>query len=107
MAEIGRGTTPTIVLEIENEDFDMSTIKCCVLAIQNVGKNNTLLFEDPVIDVENKTISKTLTQEETYSLETGVIEVQLPKIELLSGAITYSEIKTATVDRTLGGLIIL
>jgi len=106
MSEIGRGTTPTVMLEIE-EDFDMSSIDSCILAIQNVGMHNTLLFYDPVIDVENRTISKTLTQEETYSLETGVIEVQLPKVVLKSGAITYSEIKTATMDRTLGGVIIV
>lgn len=97
---IYRVTTPTIVIEIENEDFDMSLIDICHVTIQNHSGRNKKIFNATNFDVENRIIYLELTQEETKEYETGNIEIQL-KIKLQNGKVIPSEIITTTMNKIL------
>ena len=81
-----RGTTPIIKIKIKNPDFDMSTIDFAHISIENAGGKNNKVFEDTVIDTEEKTISYHLTQEDTLGFEVGPLSVQM-KGKLLDGNI--------------------
>lgn len=97
---IYRSTTPTIILHIKDDDFDMNDILICHLTIQNDSGRNKKIFPYPDINTEEKTISQTLTQEETKLFETGVIELQL-KIRLKDDTVIASKIITTTMQRIL------
>ena len=100
MDNIYRGTTPTIILSVKNKDFDMSTISICHVTIQNDNGKNKKVFENPIIDVENKTISVELTQQDTLDYEYGNINLQV-KIKLTSGRVIASRIIVTTMNRIL------
>ena len=105
MSDIYRGTTPTIILRITNKDFDMSSIDVCHITIQNDNGKNKKIFEHPTIDVEAKTISQELTQQQTLDYDYGNINVQV-KIKLNNGRVITHPIITATMQRILEEAII-
>lgn len=100
MDNLYRGTTPTIILRITNEDFDMNDIDVCHVTIETDCGKNQKIFEDPTIDIEAKTISVTLTQQETLSYKYGKICIQA-KMKLKSGTVIASKIITTTMNRSL------
>lgn len=72
-----RGTTPTLSFTI-NSELDMDTIVDVWVTFQGIGTNKfslTKKIDDLVI--EDKTISISLTQEETLSFKGSETEVQL------------------------------
>lgn len=98
---IFRGTTPTIILRIKNENFDMDTIDVCHVTIQNDNGKNKKVFENPNIDVEQKTISVPLSQRDTLDYQYGNIDIQM-KIKLKdSGTVISHKILTTTMDKIL------
>ena len=98
---IFRGTTPTIILRIKNKNFDMDTIDVCHVTIQNDTGKNKKVFENPNIDVEEKTISVPLSQRDTLDYQYGNINIQM-KIKLKeSGTVISHKILTTTMDKIL------
>ena len=95
-----RSTTPTIRLHVKNEDFDMSLITECHLTIENDSGRNKKIFEDPEVDIENKIISQTLTQDESKSFEVGTILLQL-KVKLNDESVVASRIVRTTLHEIL------
>ena len=81
-----RGTTPTIVLKIKNPDFDMSAIDFVHISIADFSEKILKIIENPIIDIEEKTISYHLTQEDTLAFGIGTLSVQA-KGKLLDGNI--------------------
>ena len=100
MSSIFRGTTPTIVLKVTNEDFDMTLIDVCHVTIQNDTGRNKKVFEDPVIDTEEKTISVELCQEDTLEYEEGGIEIQV-RIKLDDGRVIANKPIKTTMNKIL------
>lgn len=97
---IFRGTTPTIILKIKNEDFDMTTISECYLTIQNKSGRNKKDFDNYTVDIENKLLYFALTQEDTLAYESGYIEVQL-RIKLVNDKVITHDIITTTIGKIL------
>lgn len=95
-----RSTTPTIVLHIKDDDFNMDDILICHLTIQNDSGRNKKVFPYPEINVEDRTIMQTLSQEDTKMFEEGLIELQL-KIRLTDDTVMASKIITTTMKRIL------
>ena len=102
---IYRGTTPTIILKIDNDDFDMTDIVVCHVTIQNDNGRNKKVFDNPTIDVENKTISIELTQQDTLAYETGNINLQI-KVKLQGGRVVASPILVTPMNKILEEAII-
>ena len=100
MSNLYRGTTPTIILHVTNEDFNMANISECHVTIQNDNGRNKKVFENPIIDVEEKTISVPLTQEDTLSYEYGNINIQV-KVKLTIGSVIASPVITTNMNRIL------
>ena len=97
---IYRSTTPTIILNIKNEDFDLSLINICHVTLESESGQTSLRKTAPEIDVENKKISITLTQEETAKFSTGIVNVQL-KIKLNNGTVIPSKIVKIDMKKIL------
>ena len=94
---IFRGTTPVVILKINNEDFDMTTIDICHITIQNDSGRNQKIFNASV-DTENKTVSAELTQEDTLAYEEGYIYIQA-KFKLVNDrVITHEPIRAKLHD---------
>lgn len=100
MSNIYRGTTPTIILKIKNDDFDMTAIEICHVTIVNESGRNKKVYDNPTIDVVNKTISIELSQQDTLNYETGNIQLQT-KIKLDSGRVIASRIITTSMNKIL------
>ena len=100
MSNLYRGTTPTIILHVTNEDFNMENISECHVTIQNDNGTNKKVFENPTIDVEEKTISVPLSQEDTFSFKYGNINIQA-RVKLISGSVIASPIITTNMNRIL------
>lgn len=94
---IFRGTTPTIRLKIDNQDFDMSLISIAHITIENESGRNKKIFEAQ-IDAENKILYCELTQADTLAYEKGIIKIQA-KIKLNNDTvISHDEIRVQLKD---------
>lgn len=94
---IFRGTTPVIMLKINNEDFDAADIALCHIAIENDSGRNQKIFTAS-IDTENKILSAELSQEDTLAYEQGYIYIQA-KIKLNNDrVITHEPIRVQLKD---------
>ena len=100
MNDIYRGTTPTIVLKVTNEDFDMSSIMECHMTIQQSTGKNKKIFDHPTLDNEEKTISQGLSQQDTLDFDYGNINIQV-KMKLKNGRVIASRIITTQMNRIL------
>ena len=67
-----RGDTTTYICQFE-DDFDMSSITSAVLAVSVYGSNGTVKYTDCVIDIANKQIRRTFSQEESLALNGTVL----------------------------------
>ena len=95
-----RSTTPTIIMKINDEEFDMTEIEVCHLTIENDSGRNRKIFPNPEISLEDRTIIQTLTQDEMNSFETGTLYLQL-KIRLINGTVIASKIVSTTLQKIL------
>lgn len=95
-----RSTTPTIRLHIKNENFNMDDIDICHITIENDSGRNRKIFEEPVIDKDEKIISVTLSQVDTSDFETGKLLIQV-KIKLAGDTVVASHIIETTLHDIL------
>lgn len=86
-----RSTTPTLILNVKNEDFDLNTIDICHVTIESENNLHKLCYTTPTIDVEHKQIRVTMTQNETAMFNEGRVKIQV-KAKLSSGAVIPSKI---------------
>ena len=94
-----RYTTPTIILNVVNKDFDMSQIDTCHIVIKNdVGIQ--YICDNPEIDAENKKIYFKLSQEQTASFQTGSIKIQA-RVKLYNGNVIASRIMMTSMHEVL------
>lgn len=97
---IYRGTTPTIMVHLRNIDFDMNDIIKCQVTLEDDRGKNQKVFNDPVIDATNKTISIELSQTDTLSYDYGIINMQI-RVKLKGGRVAPTKIYSLLVARTL------
>lgn len=73
-----RGTTPSISFKI-NTDLDLTTIsECWVTFKAHIGnKEKTFDISDLIINPEEKTITVSMSQDETLFFNTGTIDIQI------------------------------
>lgn len=95
-----RSTTPTVILHIKNEDFDMNQIEVCHVAIESENGRIRKIYENPDIDVENKTLTFTMTQEDTLNFYVGIIKLQV-KVKIVGGAVITSKIIVTKMNEIL------
>ena len=89
--EILQGTTPTLTFKVKN-DIDLNTITVLWIYITQQNKEKVLKeLSDVTIDNENKTISVTLTQQDTLACKAQVETIL--QIRALAGADTALETK--------------
>lgn len=76
-----RGTTPTIVLQL-NSDVDLSELEQIWVTFKNKSAEKTYDIDEVELDNENKTVSVTMSQEDTLAFQTcgnlqGKVEIQI------------------------------
>lgn len=98
------GTTPTITLRITT-DFNMDNIKQVWFTIASINNKLTKTINDVKIDSDDKTISVTLTQEETLSFSSGMIKVQA-RILTKNDEAFATPIKESKFEKILKGGVI-
>ena len=100
-----RGTTPTIVINVK-DDIDLSTITEIWVYISQQNKVKVdKKIEDVDIDDVTKTITLTLSQEDTLSLKSGeaLFQIRLLLQDDTALATTASEIEILEIYK--GGII--
>ena len=95
-----RSTTPELIFNINNDDFDMSTIDICHVTLESDNGLYREIFKDPFIDVVNKSISLILTQEDTAKFNPGKVKIQL-KMKLVNGSVICSKIMLRDMNEIL------
>lgn len=68
MASIMQGTTPSITITIDPDDFQLSAVTRMELYVKNGGTLTTYTAEDLTIDTEANTITLTFSEAETAAM---------------------------------------
>lgn len=92
-----RGDTTTYICQFA-DDFDMTTITSAVLAVSVYGTQGVVKYTDCEIDIANKQIRRTFSQEESLALNGTV----LMELIIMQGEerTSVSKIK-ASINQTL------
>ena len=77
-----RSTTPELIFKVKNTDINVADIAICHITVESADHTHSILYENPTIDAENKTITQYMTQAETLSF----------KAKLNRGAVICSDI---------------
>ena len=88
---MNRTTTPTIILKVKNQNFDMSLIDICHVTIKSENGTKIKTYNNPTVDIENKRIMFTMSQEDTKNFYVGNIKIQI-KAKLFGGTVISSKI---------------
>lgn len=94
-----RGTTPTLTFNVFTS-LDLNDIDTCLVTIQSKSGMKERTFEDVDINVEDKKISITLTQEDTLYFDKGDIEIQI-KLKMKNGYVYASSIIESKMEKIL------
>lgn len=86
-----RSTTPELIFHITNKDFDMADIDICHVTVMGADNLHTIIYKNPEIDTENKTIKQFMTQAETAAFNVGSVLTQV-KIKLNNGSVICSPV---------------
>ena len=97
---IYRGSTPTVILDFDDEDLDFADIVKARVIMENSDKRNHKVFNDPIIDREHRQISVELSQQDTFHFDYGNLLLQA-KIKLQNERVVISDIPVLLVEKTL------
>ena len=101
-----KGTTPTEVFELDTPELDMTTLTEVWTTITDaVGKAKTWDITRATINDEYKTISITLTQEETLAFTPGLATVDIRMLTSDDKAIATDYSTIEIHDTQKGGVI--
>lgn len=95
-----KSTTPKIVLRIKDSSIDLNEVDICHVTLKAESNGHSLLIESPDIDTEARTVSFSLTQEETMGFNLGSIKIQI-KMKLNDGTVIASKIVKTCMDEIL------
>ena len=68
MVAIMQGTTPSLMIHIDPDDFLLSAVTRMEIYVRNDGKLTTYTADDLVVDTEANTFTRTFTATETAAL---------------------------------------
>ena len=94
-----RGTTPTLLLELDTE-LDLSNVSEMWVTLKSPTVEVTKTFNEVIFDSEHNTITVILSQEETLQFYKGKTEVQV-RIRVASGLAYATDIATVEVGKIL------
>lgn len=81
MSDLIRGTTPNLVYTCTSEDMDLSTLVEIWFTVKQTLSGAEVTYklseEQLLIDVEKKTISANMSQEDTLMFKPDTVEVQI------------------------------
>ena len=102
-----QGTTPSYIFRFKDKTIDFSEIDVFQITLKSCSSEITHNSEEPCvsIDTEKKTISLTLTQEETLSFKEGEAEVQV-RGRFFDGVAFASKVYRVPVNRSLNKEVI-
>lgn len=92
-----RGTTPSYIISF-NEEVDFEHVVLWSVTLKQWRQS--LQFDDPVVDLEEKTLTVTLTQEQTLGFSKGTAEIQVRGV-FADGAVFSSTIGCVPVNPIL------
>ena len=105
MSKIMRISTPTVTYYVDDDNFDISRVKKATMYIKSVNESASLSIENPTIDLETKSFSVHLSQEQTKMFSLGSIEVQV-HIKLDDDNAIWTELIRTTIGKVIGEDII-
>lgn len=96
-----RGTTPSITFHI-NTELNLNEIVECWVTFKSKSSNKiqTYTLDDLILDSEEKTITITMTQEDTLYFSPGTVEVQI-RLRTSDDLAYASNIKELDINRIL------
>ena len=100
-----RGTTPTVILNIKNEELDMSLISLCHVTLKSEGGLTKEIFDNITIDKENRRLYFTMSQEDTMDFCVGKIKIQA-RVKLSNDMVISSNIIITDMKELLEGAVI-
>lgn len=89
-----RGTTPTLICRLKTA-LDLNTVVEAALTIKGDNYSKTWKSEDLMIDAAEKTVSLSMTQEETLQYSSGKVEVQIRFLTNTGKALATNIVKTS------------
>ena len=95
-----RSTTPKIILRVKDPGFDLNEIDICHVTLKAESNGHFLTIVDPIVNVEDKTITVNLTQEETLGFNLGTIKVQI-KAKMNDGSVVASKVVRTKMNEIL------
>lgn len=95
-----RSTTPKIILRVKDPGFDLNEIDICHVSLKAESNGHSILIDDPVIDTEERTISFSLTQEQTLGFNLGTIKIQI-KAKMNDGSVVASKVVRTKMNEIL------
>lgn len=97
-----RGSSFTLEGQVLDDDFDMSAITSARVIITNDKRQNRRIITDPIIDMNNRTISVHLSQEDTLAYKHGKIKVMVEvKLNNKHEDVLLSEVVTLLLKDSL------
>lgn len=101
-----RGTTPTVVLKLNNTDINLTELKNIYITIRQ-GEDTILTKKSGEVGllVEDNTIELYLSQKETLNLRPGVAQIQLRGITHGDEAFATNIVEVKVKDILLEGEI--
>lgn len=95
-----RGTTPTIILNVKNEDFDLSLVSACHVTMKSESGYVKEIFDNIIIDDENHRLMFTMSQEDTLQFFAGKVMIQI-RVKLNNDAVIASNIVVTDMNELL------
>ena len=72
-----RGTTPLVVFTVNSPTLDLAKMKQIWVTFKSVLYEKTYELDDLAINVEEKTVTVQMTQEDTLAFRSGTIKTQI------------------------------
>ena len=97
-----QGTTPSYIFALKDKKLNFEDIEIFVITLKSCSAEVTHNSEEPCVTLDNekKTITLTLTQEETLSFKEGEAEMQL-RGKFIEGTAFASKVCRVPVERSL------
>lgn len=86
-----RGTTPTLILNVKNDEFDMSLVSEVHITLKSENGTVKEIFENIIVDKDNSRFMFTMSEEDTMKFYVGKIFVQV-RVKLNNDTIVASDI---------------
>lgn len=102
MDSILQGTTPTLTIEIDTEDFSVSDIVGLELAVKQQNTVTRYGLSDVTLDTEENTISYTFSEEETLAFIPDILLFVQARFILSGGNIVGTKLMSFNVDDFIG-----